>query len=151
MELTERSAAQQHFLDLCELLDHPPSPRGDPVNRRRWTPRASSSPSSAAPPRRTAPTAGPPQPLKPGTTSATITADAASRVGELAVALRERGLDPHDVAHVLDRVVFSFFAEDVGLLPGMVVTRLLEQSRAKPGSSSSSSSATGRPSRRGRC
>jgi len=22
-ELTERSAAQQHFLDLCELLDHP--------------------------------------------------------------------------------------------------------------------------------
>ena len=23
-ELTERSAAQQHFLDLCELLDHPP-------------------------------------------------------------------------------------------------------------------------------
>lgn len=22
-ELTERSATQQHFLDLCELLDHP--------------------------------------------------------------------------------------------------------------------------------
>ena len=26
-ELTERSAAQQHFLDLCELLDDPPSRR----------------------------------------------------------------------------------------------------------------------------
>ena len=53
-------------------------------------------------------------------------------MAELAVALRERGLDPHDVAHFLDRIVFSYFAEDVGLLPGMVVTRLLEQSRAKP-------------------
>jgi hypothetical protein len=32
-ELTERSASQQHFLDLCELLDHPKpaevDPRGD--------------------------------------------------------------------------------------------------------------------------
>jgi hypothetical protein len=41
-ELTERSAAQQHFLDLCELLDHPKPAEVDP--------RASSSPSRRAPP-----------------------------------------------------------------------------------------------------
>ena len=36
------------------------------------------------------------------------------------------------VAHFLDRVVFSFFAEDIGLLPEMVFTRLLEKSRSRP-------------------
>jgi hypothetical protein len=30
VELTERSAAQQHFLDLCELLDHPKPAEVDP-------------------------------------------------------------------------------------------------------------------------
>jgi len=73
-----------------------------------------------------------PHKLKPGSTSEAITAQAARTIGELAVGLRERGLDPRDVAHFLDRVVFSFFAEDIELLPGMVFTRLLEKSRSKP-------------------
>lgn len=42
-------------------------------------------------------------------------------MAELAVALRERGLDPREVARFLDRVVFSLFAEDVGLLPKLTV------------------------------
>jgi type II restriction/modification system DNA methylase subunit YeeA len=207
VELTERSAAQQHFLDLCDLLDHPKpaevDPKGEFFTFERgatkkdgsdgwadvwkkdyfaWEYKGRHKDLQAAylqldqyraalenPPLlvtcdmnrvvvHTNFTATKqqvhdipleelgeprnleilravfhaPQKLKPGTTSEAITADAASRVGELAVALRERGLDPRDVAHFLDRVVFSFFAEDVGLLPGMVVTRLLEQSRAKP-------------------
>ena len=30
VQLTERSASQQHFLDLCELLDHPKPAEADP-------------------------------------------------------------------------------------------------------------------------
>lgn len=73
-----------------------------------------------------------PQKLTPGATSEAITTEAARRVAEIALALRERGLDPHDVAHFLDRAVFSIFAEDIGLLPNLVFTRLLEQSRRDP-------------------
>jgi hypothetical protein len=73
-----------------------------------------------------------PQKLKPGATSQAVTAEAARRAAELAVALRERGLDPREVARFLDRVVFSLFAEDVGLLPEKVVTRLLAQARPRP-------------------
>jgi hypothetical protein len=73
-----------------------------------------------------------PQKLTPGATSEAMTTEAARRVAEVAVALRSRGLDPRDVAHFLDRAVFSLFAEDIGLLPGMVFTRLLEKSRANP-------------------
>ena len=31
VDLTERSASQQHFLDLCELLDHPKPAEADPT------------------------------------------------------------------------------------------------------------------------
>ena len=30
-ELTEQSAAQQHFLDLCELVEHPKPAEADPT------------------------------------------------------------------------------------------------------------------------
>src|SRR4051794_4206623 len=58
-----------------------------------------------------------PDKLRPGTTSASITAEAASRLAEIAQDMRERNLDPAAVAHFLDRIVFCLFAEDVGLLP----------------------------------
>ena len=32
-QLSERSAAQQHFLDLCELLDHPKPAEVDPAGK----------------------------------------------------------------------------------------------------------------------
>ena len=73
-----------------------------------------------------------PQKLTPGTTSEAMTTEAARRVAEIAVSLRERGLDPRDVAHFLDRAVFSIFAEDIRLLPNAVFTRLLEESRRDP-------------------
>ncbi len=61
-----------------------------------------------------------------------MTAAAACTVGEIAVSLRERGLDARAVAHFLDRQVFSLFADHIGLLPHDIVTRILEQSRGKP-------------------
>jgi hypothetical protein len=206
-ELTERSASQQHFLDLCELLDHPKpaevDPRGDFFTFEKgatkrgggdgwadvwkkgyfaWEYKGRHKDLDAAyvqldryraaldnPPLLVTcdmdrlvvhtnftdtkqevhdlPLEGldtprgleilravffAPQKLKPGATSEAITTEAARKIGELAVALRERGLDPRDVAHFLDRVVFSFFAEDIGLLPAMVFSRLLEKSRSRP-------------------
>lgn len=206
-ELTERSASQQHFLDLCALLDHPKpaevDPRGDFFTFEKgaskrgggdgwadvwkkgyfaWEYKGRHKDLDAAYvqlDRYRAALDNPPllvtcdmdrlvvhtnftdtrqevhdlplealdtprgleilravffapQKLKPGATSEAITTDAARKIGELAVALRERGLDPRDVAHFLDRVVFSFFAEDIGLLPAMVFSRLLEKSRGRP-------------------
>jgi len=73
-----------------------------------------------------------PEKLRPGTISAVVTSEAAGRIAEVAGAMRDRGLDPHDVAHFLDRVVFCLFAEDVGLLPNQVMTRLFNRRRTDP-------------------
>jgi methylase of polypeptide subunit release factors len=73
-----------------------------------------------------------PEALRPGRTSAAVTQDAAARIGEIAAAMRERGLDPAAVAHFLDRIVFCLFAEDAGLLPDMVFSRIVEKSGGDP-------------------
>ncbi len=73
-----------------------------------------------------------PEALRPGRTSTAVTQDAARRVAEIADAMRERGLDPAAVAHFLDRIVFCMFAEDTGLLPNMVFTRIVGQSHGEP-------------------
>ena len=73
-----------------------------------------------------------PDKLRPGTTSEAITAEAASCVAEIAQQLRDRGVAPTDAAHFLDRVVFCLFAEDVGLLPELLFTRLLEKTQRDP-------------------
>lgn len=73
-----------------------------------------------------------PEALRPGRTSTAVTQDAARHFAEIAAALRQRGLDPAAVAHFLDRIVFCLFAEDTGLLPNMVFTRIVEQSRGDP-------------------
>ena len=46
--------------------------------------------------------------------------------------LRDRGLEPRQVARFLDRMVFAFFAEDVGLLAEGLVSRLLDRTRTEP-------------------
>jgi hypothetical protein len=56
-----------------------------------------------------------PEKLKPGVTREAITQDAASRIAAIAQTMRARGLDPHDVAQFLDRIVFALFAEDVNV------------------------------------
>ena len=73
-----------------------------------------------------------PEKLKPGLTSRTVTEEAARRIGEIAQALRETGSAGEEVAHFLDRLIFCMFAEDVGLLPEKLFSRLVEKSRRDP-------------------
>lgn len=73
-----------------------------------------------------------PDKLRPGVTSEVITTDAARHIAEIAMALRGRGLEAHTVAHFLDRMVFCFFAEDIGLLPEKLFTTLLEKTKDDP-------------------
>jgi type II restriction/modification system DNA methylase subunit YeeA len=67
-----------------------------------------------------------PEALKPGKTKTAITEEAAERFAALAEVLRQRGGEPEQVAHFLNRILFCLFAEDAGLLPDRVVMRLLE-------------------------
>ncbi len=205
--LTERSASQQHFLDLCELFEHPKPAEADPTGESftfekgaakhgggggwadvwkrgffGWEYKGKHKDLDAAydqlllyrealenPPLLVvcdmdrilvhsnftatvamvytiplAELATPrnqeilrcvfhePDKLRPGTTSATITAEAASRLAEIAQDMRERNLDPAAVAHFLDRIVFCLFAEDVGLLPENLFSRIVERSSRDP-------------------
>lgn len=207
VQLTERSAAQQHFLDLCEVFDHPKPADADPTGEwftfekgaakhgggegwadvwKRaffgWEYKGKHKDLNAAydqlllyrealenPPllvvcdmdrliihtnfTATAATTyeiplaelatarnleivrcvfHKPDKLRPGVTSAAITAEAASHLAEIAQAMRERKLDPAAVAHFLDRVVFCLFAEDVGLLPENLFSRIVEKSNREP-------------------
>ena len=73
-----------------------------------------------------------PERLRPGETRQGVTERAAATFAELAQGLRDRGHDPQTVAHFVNRLVFCMFAEDVGLLPGNMFTRMLEQARRRP-------------------
>ena len=73
-----------------------------------------------------------PERLQPGETRQMVTERAAATFAELAQGLRERGHDPQQVAHFVNRLVFCMFAEDVGLLPADMFTRMLEQTRKQP-------------------
>ena len=73
-----------------------------------------------------------PERLRPGETRQMVTERAAATFAELAQSLRERGHNPQTVAHFVNRLVFCMFAEDVGLLPGNMFTRMLEQTRNQP-------------------
>ena len=73
-----------------------------------------------------------PERLRPGESRQALTARAASAFAELAQSLRDRGEDALAVAHFVNRLVFCMFAEDVGLLPNGMFTRMLEQSRRRP-------------------
>ena len=74
-----------------------------------------------------------PERLRPGETRQTLTERAAAAFASLAHGLRERGHDPQVVAHFVNRLVFCMFAEDVGLLPNGMFTRMLEHARQRPG------------------
>ena len=73
-----------------------------------------------------------PERLRPGETRQSLTEKAAESFATLAQALRARGHDPHVVAHFVNRLVFCMFADDVGLLPGHMFTRMLEHSQRTP-------------------
>lgn len=207
VELTERSAAQQHFLDLCEVFEHPKPADADPTGEwftfekgaakhgggdgwadvwKRsffgWEYKGKHKDLDAAydqlllyrealenPPllvvcdmerilvhtnfTATAATIHEiqlfdlatarnleilrcvfhdPEKLKPGVTSEAITTDAAGHIAQIAERMRRRKLDPAAVAHFLDRIVFCLFAEDVGLLPENLFSRIVEKSNREP-------------------
>lgn len=73
-----------------------------------------------------------PERLKPGQTRQALTEQAAREFAGLALRLRDRGHDPQKVAHFVNRLVFCMFAEDVGLLPGKMFLRMLEQGTKRP-------------------
>ena len=73
-----------------------------------------------------------PERLRPGETRQSLTEQAAQSFATLAQSLRERGHDPQEVAHFVNRLVFCMFADDVDLLPGQMFTRMLEQARRTP-------------------
>lgn len=73
-----------------------------------------------------------PEKLRPGQTRQHLTEKAASTFASIAQALRARKHDSYEVAHFINRIVFCMFAEDVGLLPEKLFTRVLKESRSKP-------------------
>lgn len=73
-----------------------------------------------------------PEKLRPGRISPLVTAEAAKALGELAQRLRGRGFEPRQVARFLDRVLFALFAEDIGLLPNDIASKLFEAAKGSP-------------------
>ena len=73
-----------------------------------------------------------PERLHPGESIQALTERAAATFASLAQSLREHGHEPQVVAHFINRLVFCMFAEDVGLLPDNMFTRMLEQARKRP-------------------
>ena len=70
--------------------------------------------------------------LRPGETRQSLTERAAASFAAVAQALRERGHDPQTVAHFVNRLVFCMFADDVGLLPDHMFTRMLRHAQTAP-------------------
>jgi type II restriction/modification system DNA methylase subunit YeeA len=204
VELTERSASHQHFLDLCEVVEHPKPAEVDPAGawftfergavrhdgRRGWADvwkrgffgweykgrgknldyafdqllryreslenppllvvcdmdRFRVHTNFTAAVNRTHEIAlehlpepenlevlrsvfHEPRRLKPEATVAGVTKEVAERLAGVAQSLRARETDPTTVARFLDRIVFCLFAEDVGLLPRDLFTRITEKAR----------------------
>jgi hypothetical protein len=73
-----------------------------------------------------------PEKLKPGVTIQSITTEAARHLAEIAQSMRKRGLPALEVAHFLDRMIFCLFAEDVGLLPRGLFSRVLKNFQHDP-------------------
>lgn len=70
-----------------------------------------------------------PDAFRPQKTRQALTEETAAEFAGLAQRLRERGHEAHQVAHFVNRLVFCMFAEDAGLLPDNLFTKMLEVSR----------------------
>ncbi|SDG03189.1 Type II restriction/modification system, DNA methylase subunit YeeA [Limimonas halophila] len=73
-----------------------------------------------------------PDKLRPDKTRSQLTEEIAGEFAILATNLRDRGHDGQTVAHFVNRLVFCMFAEDIGLLPGEMFTRMLGASLTDP-------------------
>jgi hypothetical protein len=73
-----------------------------------------------------------PEELRPREAAAELTSAAAGRFADLAIALRARGEAPERVARFLDRLLFCMYAEDAGVLPKGLLSRLAEATSHDP-------------------
>ncbi len=72
-----------------------------------------------------------PEEFRPRIEPAQITEKAAKHFAEIAQGMRSRGHDSEVVAHFLDRILFCLFAEDAGLLPKGILSRLSVASKGR--------------------
>jgi type II restriction/modification system DNA methylase subunit YeeA len=73
-----------------------------------------------------------PEHFKPTKTRQALTEETAREFAGIAQRLRDRGHEPTQVAHFVNQLVFCMFAEDVGLLPDNMFTKMLKASRLRP-------------------
>lgn len=73
-----------------------------------------------------------PTKLRKGGSRADLTKKAADRFSSIALRLCERGHAPEAVAHLVNRLAFLFFAEDVRLLPAGFFRRAIEEVAGRP-------------------
>ena len=73
-----------------------------------------------------------PNALEPEITPDEITQDTAVIFASIAQSMRNRGIDSLEVARFLNRLVFCFFAQDVGLLPEKALSRLANEFYQEP-------------------
>lgn len=73
-----------------------------------------------------------PDQFRPQKSRQELTEETAREFAGIAQRLRDRGHEAHRVAHFVNQLVFCMFAEDVGLLPDHLFTKMLEVSRSDP-------------------
>ncbi|MHA3842028.1 class I SAM-dependent DNA methyltransferase [Sphingomonas aestuarii] len=73
-----------------------------------------------------------PELFKPAKSRQELTEETAREFVGIAQRLRDRGHEAHRVAHFVNQLVFCMFAEDVGLLPDNLFTKMLSASKARP-------------------
>src|SRR5207253_1448333 len=73
-----------------------------------------------------------PDRLRPDRVAARVTEQAAAEFARLAAGLQARAGNPQAAAHFLMRLLFCLFAEDIGLLPKDLFTRLVANTRTRP-------------------
>ncbi len=74
-----------------------------------------------------------PYSLRPTRTVESVTEEAARKFARLADGMRARGVEPHEAAHFLNKLLFCLFAEDIGLLPKGLCQSSLQWSRGSLG------------------
>lgn len=74
-----------------------------------------------------------PEGLRPDRAPEAVTKAAADHFAAIARSMSDRGHEAEAVAHFLNRVLFCLFAEDVGLLPGGIMTELIRSRAGDPG------------------
>jgi type II restriction/modification system DNA methylase subunit YeeA len=73
-----------------------------------------------------------PDSLRPGQTSQSVTEQVAEQFGRLSDGMSARGVEAHDAAHFLMKLMFCMFAEDIELLRGKVFSRALAGCKDEP-------------------